>query len=152
MKKCIALVVGAVVLCSQPGLSMAEGKAGLQQPWFQEELHTANKIRFERQEIKQDILQKKDELLQLRAHRTAAKQAAALTEERKQLKELRTDLMDLQKKSAQTRKEFKVALREQDHAAAKQKMASWLQVQQEINVKMKEKVKLMDAMIVKLKS
>ncbi|MFC0186873.1 hypothetical protein ACFFJY_01175 [Fictibacillus aquaticus] len=157
MKKIVVLMLAASAVLFNPGYGTAE-KTGFVQSdspsrmQFQEELHKANQIRFERLEIKQDILQKKDELLQLRAHRIADKKGAGLTDVRKQMKEIRSDLIQLQKKSATAKKEFKAAMKKKNHAEAKQKMDSWLLVQEEINAKLKEKVKLMDLMIVKLKS
>ncbi|MEO2076863.1 MAG: hypothetical protein ABGX20_15950 [Bacillus sp. (in: firmicutes)] len=114
---------------------------------YQAQIHQVNQLRKERLDLKKQMVDKKDQLIDLflaakkNENKEDLKQAKEL---KKQLKTKNSELKSLVTKSRDERKTLKEAVKAGD---ASEQFTKVIAAQQQINNKMKEQVALLDQMI-----
>ncbi|KUO75266.1 MAG: hypothetical protein APF77_22380 [Clostridia bacterium BRH_c25] len=170
MKKIITmLLVGLLVLSSsmavfaeEPGDTLTEnfleeeqhatasrfGMRGLKE--FTEEIHQINTLRIERNQLRAQVIEKQDQLIDLyiNARGTGNKEALeAAKEERQQIKVINDEMKVLYEQAAVTRKAFREAVKSNDMEKANTEIEKLIGIHSHINGKKEEKIELLDNII-----
>ncbi|WML58980.1 hypothetical protein [Neobacillus sp. PS2-9] len=118
---------------------------------YQEKIHQVNQLREERLDLKKQMVEKKDQLVDLflTAKKSGNKEALKqVKESKKQLKTRNGELKALLTKGKDERKELQEAVKAGD---ATEQFDKVIEVQKQVNDKMKEQLSLLNQMIDSLK-
>ncbi|WP_413306857.1 hypothetical protein AA0X95_06540 [Bacillus sp. 1P10SD] len=118
---------------------------------YQEQIHQVNQLREERLDLKKQMVEKKDQLIDLflTAKKSGNKEALKqVKESKKQLKTKNGELKALLTKGKDERKALKEAVKAGD---ATEQFNKVIAVQKQVNEKMKEQLALLDQMLASLK-
>jgi len=173
MKKILTmLLVGLMVLSSSiaafaeepsdisEGSSFEEGQQALKEEQmaerlnlkkeFTEEIHQINTLRIEKNQLQIQIIEKRDQLVDLYIEAKELGNSEALKaakEERTQIKGIRDEIKALQEQAAAAREAFREAVKNNDMETANAEIEKLIDIHSSINDKMEEKVEVLDAII-----
>lgn len=117
---------------------------------FQEELHSRNEAKIERLELHQQIIEKKDQLLDLTlaASKSDNKEMVSeLKEVKKQIQAVNNDLKDLHKLIKVEKNEFNKLVKHEEIDLAHKQANQMLSLGEKVNEKLRDKVELLDELI-----
>ena len=117
---------------------------------FQEELHKRNDAKIERLELQQQIVEKKDQLLDLTLAASKGdniEKLSELKEVKEQIQAVNNDIKDLHKLIKVEKTEFKKLVKNKKIDLAHNQANQLLSLGEKVNEKLQDKVELLDEMI-----
>jgi NACalpha-BTF3-like transcription factor len=117
---------------------------------FTEEIHQINALRIERNQLRLQVIERQDQLVDLLINGSEAGNKEALEAaklERAQIKVINKEIKVLHEQAASTRKTFREAVKNNDLETANAAMETLLNIYNSINDKKTDKVEVLDKII-----
>lgn len=135
----------------EEGQDVRTGKLGMRKlNEFTDEIHQINDLRIERNQLRIQVIEKQDQLIDLfiEAKETGDKEAlGAAKEERAQIKAINEEIKVLHEQAATTRKAFREALKNNDLETANAEIEKLINTHNSINDKKEDKIEVLDKII-----
>ncbi|MEA4847775.1 MAG: hypothetical protein VB106_11140 [Clostridiaceae bacterium] len=156
MKKIITMVLVGLLILSSSIVAFAEepndnlGENLLEAKEFTGEIHQINALRIEGTQLRIQMIEKNDQLIDLFIQTREAGEKEALKaakEERMKIKEINNEIKSLHEQAAAARKAFREAVRNDDNETAGTEIERLINIHSSVNEKKEAKIEVLDNII-----